>query len=134
LVAEWYAGRCGMWNRRWTGCWCRASGVQRAALAGVVLYISRSIIERQIGFGGLAGACVVVIERSAGRGDGVRGLSDWVVVGCVVVVVGGGIAMGRVGGFRLSVEDRTCVAVVGVSWVLEGGGGGGTDLSGIGGE
>jgi len=37
LVAEWYAGRCGMWNRRRTGCWCRASGVQRAALAGVVL-------------------------------------------------------------------------------------------------
>ena len=83
----------------------------------------------------MAGACVVVIERSVGRGDGVRGLSDWVVVGCGVVVVGGVIAVGRVGGSRLSVVELTCVAVVGVAWVMwEGGGGGGTDFSGVGGE
>ncbi len=61
-----------MVNRRRTGCWLRASGVQRAVLAGVVLWSSRSIIDRQIGFGGLSGACVVVGEV-IGRGNGVRG-------------------------------------------------------------
>jgi len=74
----------------------------------------------------------VVIERSVGRGDGVRGLSDWVVVGCGIVVVGGVIAVDRVGGSRLSVMELTCVSVVGVAWVmLEGGGGSVMEFDGV---
>jgi len=60
-----------------------------------------------------------------GGGDGVWRLSDWVVVGCVVVVVivGGVIAVGRGGGSKLSVMGLTCIAFVGATCVmLEGGG------------
>jgi len=56
-----------------TWCWFRASSVQRVALAGVVLWSNHSIIDRQItGFGGLAGACVMV-GKISGRGNGVGG-------------------------------------------------------------
>jgi len=72
-------------------CWWRAAGVQRAAWAGVVLLISRSIMERLIiGVGGVA-----VVGGLGGKVGGkvseLVGLSGWVGVGmgsCVVVVVG----------------------------------------------
>jgi len=37
LIAGWCSGGFGRVDRRRTGCWVRASGVQGAALAGVVL-------------------------------------------------------------------------------------------------
>ncbi len=126
-----------MVDRRRTWCWFRASGVQRAALAGVVLWSNHSIIDWQItGFGGLAGACVVV-GKISGRGNGVGGLSGWVVVGCgvIVVIVGCVVAGGRGGGSELSVLELMCVVFLGVECVmLEGGGGGGIEFKGVGGE
>jgi len=129
-IAGWCSGGFSMVDRRWTGCWVRASGVQRAVLAGVVLWSSRSTIDRQIGCGGVTGACVVV-GKIGGRGSGVRGLSGWVVVGCGIVVVGGVVTMGRGGGSNLSVMGLTC-AFVGVAGVLlEGGGGGVMEFDGV---
>jgi len=100
----------------------------------VVLWSSRSTIDRRIGCGGLAGSCVVV-GKIGGRGSGVRGLSVWGVVGCgvVVVVVGGVVAVGRGVGSKLSVAGLTCVVLVGVACVmLEGGGGSGMEFNGVG--
>ncbi len=136
LIVEWYAGWCGRVGRRRTECCLRASGVQTASLAGMMLWSSRSINDRQIGGGVLAGACVGVGDIS-GRGDGVRGRAGWVVVGCgvVAVVVGSVISVGRLSGSELSIVELTGVALVGVAFVmLEGVGGGGMGLKGVGGE
>ena len=80
-------------------CWWRAAGVQRAAWAGVVLLISRSIMERLIiGVGGVA-----VVGGLGGKVGGkvseLVGLSGWVgVVGSCVVVVDGVVSVVIVGG------------------------------------
>jgi len=107
-----------------------------ASLAGMMLWSSCSINDRQIGGGRLAGACVGVGEIS-GRGDGVRGQAGWVVVGCgvIAVVVGSVISMGRLSGSELSIVELMGIALVGVAFVmLEGVGGSGMGLKGVGGE
>jgi len=112
--------------RRW-----QASGVQRAAWVGVVLWINHSIKERLIiGVGGGTG-----VGGADGR-VGVRvselmGLPGWVSVVCCVVVVGsGGVGVvGSRGGFCLSAVMLT-LGVVGAwlgvsfnaSYVVGGGG------------
>jgi len=128
-IVEWVVAmdRCRM-------CW-RASGVQRAAWAGVALWTIRSIMERRVpGVGGVAGACVVG-SRLSGEGDGFEELSGWVVVvdgGIVVGSVGSGV--GRGGGSSLSVVGLTCGAFLGVACVvLEVGGGGGRRSDRVGG-
>jgi len=132
LIAGWCSGGFGRMGRRGTGCWVRASGVQRAALAGVVLCSSRSTIDRQIGCGGVAGACVVV-GRVSGRGNGVRGLSGWVGVCCsvVVVVVGGVVTVSRGVGSNSSVVELTCTVVDVSGVLLEGGGGCAMECGGV---
>jgi len=83
------------------------------AWAGVVLWTSRSIMERRVnGVGGLAGACVVGI-RSSGEGGEFGGLSGGVVGGGVVVVGSVGAGMGRGGGSDLSVVGLTFGALLG---------------------
>jgi len=121
-------------GRRGTGCWVRASGVQRAALAGVVLWSIRSTIDRQVGCGRVAGACVVV-GKIGGRGNGVRGLSGWVGVCCsvVVVVVGGVVTMSRGVASNSSVMELTCTVVDVSGVLLEGGGGCAMECGGVGG-
>ncbi len=123
----------------------RASGFQRAAFAGVVSWINRSIMERRItGFGGLVLAWVAGSRVSGGDGK-FGGLSVLVVVvgdGVVVVVVGSIIVVvGVRGSSELSVVGLTFGAVGvacagGVALEVGGGGGGecdGGECDGVGG-
>jgi len=69
-----------------------ASGVQRAALAGVLVSINLSIRERWICGVGVAGVSGAEVS-GRGRGSKIGGLG-WVGVGCCVVGIGVGAAWG----------------------------------------
>jgi len=88
------------------------------AWAGVVLWTSRSIMERRVnGVGGLAGACVVG-SRVRGEGNKFGGLSGWVVVGGGIIVGSVGSGMGRGGGSDLSVIGLTFGVLLGGACVV----------------
>jgi len=92
-------------------------------------------MARQISCGRVAGACVVM-GKIGGMGIRVRVLSGWVVVGCgvvVIVVVGSVFVVGRGGGSNLSVVDLACTFVGVAGVLLEGCGGGGMEVDGVGG-
>jgi len=109
----------GGWLR--TGCWLRASGVQRVACAGVLLYISRSIMERLSSGGGVTGPSGAG-EEGGGEGGKSEGLCVVGVGGCGVVVSGGVVASsnGRSVSVSLSIKERV-IGGVGLT------GGGGTE-------
>jgi len=94
--------------------WWRAAGIQRAAWAGVVFLISRSIMERLI----IGGGGVAVVGGLGGKLGGevseLVGLSVWVGGGSCVAVVDG-----VVGSCRGGWSGLAAVVLLGVSgtWV-----------------
>jgi len=111
-VSQWVAVDWCWAFRRW---W--ASGVQRAAWIGVMLWINRSIKERLIiGVGGGTGVGGTD-GQVGGRVSELVGLSGWVSIVCWVVVFGSGSVgvVGRRGGFGLSAVVLT-LGVVG-TWL-----------------